>query len=58
MDALHVACALEWKVDLFITSAKKQFEAAIPVQKLSQQCCSQKSRHTIDSPVLLLHNHK
>jgi uncharacterized protein len=29
MDALHIACALEWKADLFITSDKKQFEAAI-----------------------------
>lgn len=29
MDALHVACALEWEADLFITSDKKQFEAAL-----------------------------
>ena len=29
MDALHIACALEWKADLFITSDKKQFEAAM-----------------------------
>jgi uncharacterized protein len=29
MDALHVACALEWKADLFITSDKRQLEAAI-----------------------------
>ncbi len=29
MDALHVACALEWKADLFITADKKQSEAAI-----------------------------
>jgi len=29
MDALHVACALEWKADLFITSDKRQFDAAI-----------------------------
>jgi hypothetical protein len=29
MDALHVACALEWKADLFVTSDKKQFEAAL-----------------------------
>ncbi len=28
MDALHVACALEWRADLFITSDKKQFVAA------------------------------
>ena len=28
MDALHVACALEWQADLFITSDKRQFIAA------------------------------
>ena len=28
MDSLHVACALEWKADLFITSDRKQFTAA------------------------------
>jgi len=29
MDALHVACALEWKADLFITSDKRQFDTAV-----------------------------
>ena len=29
MDALHVACALEWKADLFITSDRRQLKAAI-----------------------------
>ena len=29
MDALHVACALEWKADLFVTSDKRQLDAAI-----------------------------
>ncbi|MFP4573886.1 MAG: type II toxin-antitoxin system VapC family toxin [Desulfobacterales bacterium] len=29
MDALHVACALEWKTDLFVTSDRKQLKAAI-----------------------------
>ena len=29
MDALHIACALEWKADLFITSDKRQFDAAV-----------------------------
>jgi len=29
MDAFHVACALEWQADLFVTSDKKQFEAAV-----------------------------
>lgn len=28
MDSLHVACALEWKSDLFLTSDKRQFVAA------------------------------
>ena len=29
MDALHVACALEWKADLFVTSDARQLHAAI-----------------------------
>lgn len=29
MDAIHVACAIEWKADLFVTSDRRQFEAAI-----------------------------
>jgi len=28
MDALHVACALEWKPDLFVTSDRRQLIAA------------------------------
>jgi predicted nucleic acid-binding protein len=28
MDSLHLACALEWRADLFITSDRKQFIAA------------------------------
>ena len=28
MDAIHVACALEWQADLFVTSDRRQFEAA------------------------------
>jgi predicted nucleic acid-binding protein len=28
MDAFHVACALEWSADLFVTSDKRQFIAA------------------------------
>ena len=28
MDALHVACALEWNADLFLTSDKRQFITA------------------------------
>jgi hypothetical protein len=29
MDALHVACALEWKAELFVTSDRKQADAAM-----------------------------
>ena len=29
MDAFHIACALEWKADLFITSDRRQLDAAI-----------------------------
>ncbi|MFH2045147.1 MAG: type II toxin-antitoxin system VapC family toxin [Pseudomonadota bacterium] len=29
MDSLHVACALEWKADLFVTSDKRQFDSAV-----------------------------
>lgn len=28
LDALHVACALEWQADLFVTSDRRQFTAA------------------------------
>jgi uncharacterized protein len=28
MDALHVACAQEWKAELFVTADKRQFDAA------------------------------
>jgi len=28
LDALHVACALEWESDLFITSDRRQLDAA------------------------------
>ncbi|MBI9082211.1 MAG: type II toxin-antitoxin system VapC family toxin [Desulfobacterales bacterium] len=29
MDALHVACALEWEADLFVTSDRRQLDAAV-----------------------------
>ena len=29
MDALHVACALEWQADLFVSSDRRQLEAAM-----------------------------
>ena len=28
LDSLHVACALEWRADLFLTSDRRQFVAA------------------------------
>jgi predicted nucleic acid-binding protein len=28
LDSLHVACALEWRADLFLTSDRRQFTAA------------------------------
>lgn len=28
MDSLHVACAMEWEADLFVTSDRRQFIAA------------------------------
>jgi len=28
MDSLHVAYALEWKADVFVTSDRKQWDAA------------------------------
>lgn len=40
MDSLHVACALEWKADLFITSDSKQFLAATS-SGLHAQCIGQ-----------------
>lgn len=32
MDALHIACALEWQADLFLTANKRQFEAAVKAE--------------------------
>jgi uncharacterized protein len=29
MDVLHVACALEWNAELFVTSDRRQFDAAV-----------------------------
>ncbi len=36
LDALHVACALEWKADLFVTSDKRQFKVAINTELNSE----------------------
>lgn len=43
MDSLHVACAIEWKSDLFLTSDKRQFLAAKNAGLLTEfigQSCS------------------
>ena len=36
LDALHIACALEWQADLFVTSDKKQFKATINTELHSE----------------------
>ena len=36
LDALHVACALEWQADLFVPSEKRQFKAAINTELHSE----------------------
>jgi predicted nucleic acid-binding protein len=36
LDVLHVACALEWQADLFVTSDKRQFKAAINTELHSE----------------------
>jgi uncharacterized protein len=46
LDSLHVACALEWKADLFITSDKRQFMAAkhsgLPAEYIANQATGQR----------------
>lgn len=29
MDALHIACAIEWQAELFVTADRRQYKAAI-----------------------------
>ena len=36
MDSFHVACALEWQADLFVTSDKRQLIAAKNVGLLTE----------------------
>lgn len=42
MDALHIACALEWKAELFVTADRRQYEAAknsgLLSEFIGQQC--------------------
>ncbi len=37
MDALHIACALEWKADLFVSSDQRQLRAATGAGLQTQQ---------------------
>lgn len=36
MDALHIACAIEWQTELFITADKRQYIAAQNTGLLSE----------------------
>ena len=36
MDALHVACALEWRAELFLTADRKQLKAAMNAKLLTE----------------------
>ena len=36
MDALHIACALEWHAELFVTADKRQYRAAKDVGLLTE----------------------
>jgi predicted nucleic acid-binding protein len=36
MDALHIACALEWRAELFVTSDRRQYNAAINAGLLTE----------------------
>ena len=36
MDALHIACALEWQAELFVTADKRQYKAAKKAGLLSE----------------------
>ena len=36
MDALHIACALEWQAELFVTADKRQYKAAQNAGLLSE----------------------
>lgn len=36
MDALHIACALEWQAELFVTADMRQYKAAINAGLLAE----------------------
>ena len=36
MDALHIACAMEWKAELFVTADIRQYKAAINAGLLAE----------------------
>ena len=39
MDALHIACAIEWKAELFVTADKRQYDAAQKTGLLTEFIC-------------------
>ncbi len=36
MDAMHIACALEWQAELFVTADRKQLKAAVDAGLLTE----------------------
>jgi predicted nucleic acid-binding protein len=50
MDALHVACALEWKADLFVTSDKRQLIAAQNAGLRTEYLGQQKDQGVLQQP--------
>jgi len=36
MDALHIACAMEWQAELFVTADRRQYKAAINAGLLAE----------------------
>ena len=36
MDAMHIACALEWQADIFVTADRRQYQAAKNAGLLSE----------------------
>lgn len=36
MDALHIACAIEWQAELFVTADRRQYKAAINAGLLTE----------------------
>lgn len=41
MDALHIACAMEWQADIFATADRRQLKAARNAGLLTEYICQQ-----------------